>query len=557
MRKSVSFALALLGLFVSLYLLWSYTSPSRPMVCFGGGCDAVRASVYSHIRGVPMPALGVAGYVLVALLIIAESLVPAALAIEVRYALAGATSFGFLFSLYLEYLQGFVIHAFCTWCVTSAIVMAALCALSIYNVLRPAKENEPPAQLAQVRHYFAVGIAALLIGVPAFYQLAEHGEKAPPPPPSANDATADRLVRPDSHVFGNPNAPVTVVEFGDFECPVCGSEEAVAREIRSKYANQIRFVFRQFPLIHIHPFAERMAEASECAGQQGKFWEAVDKIYSRQTDLTEDSLKRDAAEIGLDMPKFGQCMASGAETARVKRDREDGVALGVGATPTFFVGRQALTNVPDFDELSRIIDEELAAQGNGATPTATAATSAAPPATPSKPPAPPAEKKKPGESSAATSKPAVAKAAAEPAAPFGLLGSPGGALSSFQTGAGCSEAEAAMKQPALINTGQLRDLLADKTKPLFVDVRPPKEYAARHIPGAINLPVDDMSQHWSTLPKDRIIVFYESGRSSGDICASGRAAGRALLAHGYPYSHVKVYKNGLDGWENSGLGIKQ
>lgn len=114
-----------------------------------------------------------------------------------------------------------------------------------------------------------------------------------------------------------------------------------------------------------------------------------------------------------------------------------------------------------------------------------------------------------------------------------------------------------MKQPALINTGQLRDLLADKTKPLFVDVRPPKEYAARHIPGAINLPVDDMSQHWSTLPKDRIIVFYESGRSSGDICASGRAAGRALLAHGYPYSHVKVYKNGLDGWENSGLGIKQ
>src|SRR5208337_1418047 len=104
MRKPISLLLALLGLFDSLYLLWVYTSPSRPMVCFGGGgCDAVRASVYAHLFGVPMPVFGAAGYVLVALLIIAESLVPEALAIELRYALAGATAFGFLFSLYLEY----------------------------------------------------------------------------------------------------------------------------------------------------------------------------------------------------------------------------------------------------------------------------------------------------------------------------------------------------------------------------------------------------------------------------------------------------------------------
>ena len=168
MRKSISLILGLLGLFDSLYLLWIYTSPSRPMVCLGTGCDAVRASAYSHLGGVPMPVFGVAGYVLVALLIIAESLVPAALAIEVRYALAGATGFGFLFSLYLEYLQGFVIHAFCAWCVTSGLVMTALCGLAIYNVVRPAPEADPPAQLAQVRSYFVVGVAALLIGVPAF-----------------------------------------------------------------------------------------------------------------------------------------------------------------------------------------------------------------------------------------------------------------------------------------------------------------------------------------------------------------------------------------------------
>jgi protein-disulfide isomerase/rhodanese-related sulfurtransferase len=550
MRKTLSLILALLGLFDSLYLLWVYTSPSRPMVCFGTGCDAVRASAYSHLGRLPMPVFGVAGYVLVALLIVAETLAPTALAIELRFALAGATGFGFLFSLYLEYLQGFVIHAFCAWCVTSGLVMTALCALAIYNVVHAAPEADPPAQLAQLRGYFVVGVAALLIGVPAFYQLATHGEKPPPPPPPPTDTTADKLVRPDSHIAGNPHAAVTLVEFGDFECPVCGSEEPVAREIRAKYANQIRFVFRQFPLVRIHPFAERMAEASECAAEQGKFWEAVDKIYSRQTDLSEEGLGRDAAEIGLDQAQFNQCMASGAEAARVQRDREDGKALGVNSTPTFFIGRHVVANVPDLDEFSRIIDQELAAEGVGLSSAPTPPAALGPPAV-----SRPAETKNLPKPATASQKTAPAKATTEPApSPFGLLGSAGGgALSSFQTGAGtCSEAEAAMKQPTLIDTSQLRQLLNGKTKPLFVDVRPAKEYAAGRIPGAINIPLDEMPQRWSTLPKDRVIVFYESGRS-GDICAAGRAAGRNLLEHGYAFDLVKVYQEGLAGWQKSGL----
>jgi protein-disulfide isomerase/rhodanese-related sulfurtransferase len=498
-----------------------------------------------------MPVFGVAGYVLVALLIIAESLVAAAPAIEVRYALAGATGFGFLFSLYLEFLQGFVIHAFCAWCVTSGLVMTALCALAVYNVVRPAPEADPFAQLAQVRSYFAVGVGALLIGVPVFYELAEHGEAPPPPPPPPSESTATKLVRPDSHATGNSNAAVTVVEFGDFECPVCGREEEVAREIRAKYANQIRFVFRQFPLIHTHPFALRMAEASECAAEQGKFWEAVDKIYSRQTDLSEKGLKRDAAEIGLDQAKFNQCLTSGAAAARVRRDVEDGKALGVNATPTFFIGDKTVVGVPDLDEFSRIIDQELAAQGIGLS------SAAAPPPAPVAPAVSrPAETKNPHPPTPASQKTVSAQVAPQPASPsFGLLGSaPGGALSSFQSDAvTCSEAEAAKKQPTMINTGQLRALLAAKANLLFVDVRPAKQYAAGRIPGAINVPVDDMPRHWSNLPKDRIIVFYESGQSSGDICASGRAAGRILLEHGYAFDQVKVYQDGLAGWERSGL----
>jgi protein-disulfide isomerase/rhodanese-related sulfurtransferase len=533
MRKTIALLLALLGLFDSLYLLWTYTSPSRPMVCFGGGCDAVRASAYAHLAGMPMPAFGVAGYVFIALLIIAESLVPAALAIEVRYVLAGVTGFGFLFSLYLEYLQGFVIHSFCTWCITSGLVMTALCALAIYNVVHPAPDVDPPAQLAQMRKYFVAGVGALLLGVPAFYQLAAHGEAPPPPPAAASNATADRLVRPDSHVFGNPQAAVTVVEFGDFECPLCGREEEVTKEIRTKYAGQIRFVFRQFPLTHIHRFSERMAEASECAADQGKFWEAVDKIYSRQTDATDEGLMRDAAEIGLDQAKFKQCLDSGATAERVKRDHDDGKALGVNATPTFFFGRQAVADAPDFDEFSRLIDEQLAAAG---VPAETQS--------PTAPSRPTGSEKTPQHTATETAAPAS-----------GLFGSaPGGALSSFAGGSvTCSEAEAAKKQPELINTTQLRELLNGNPKPLFVDVRAAKDFAAAHIPGAINVPVDDMPQRWNTLPKDRVVIFYESGQSSGDICASGRTAGRILLDHAYNYDHVKVYQEGLAGWEKTGL----
>jgi rhodanese-related sulfurtransferase len=137
---------------------------------------------------------------------------------------------------------------------------------------------------------------------------------------------------------------------------------------------------------------------------------------------------------------------------------------------------------------------------------------------------------------------------------FGGFGSPGGAFGGFSGGGiACSDAEAAMKQPTLINTNQLQGLLSATPKPLFVDVRSPKEYAAGHIPDAINIPIDTMPERWNTLPQGRVIIFYESGRASGDICAAGRAAGRILLQRGYAFDLVKVYQDGLMGWEKSGL----
>lgn len=551
MRKSILFLLALLGLFDSLYLLWVYTAPNRPIVCLGTGCDTVRLSNFSHLHGIPMPVFGVAGYLLITLLILAESMAPAAIDQELRYALAGITGFGFIYSLYLEYLQGFVIHAFCAWCVTSGIVMTALCGLAVYQVARPDPPPDPPAQLDRIRGHFVVGVLALLIGIPAFYQLATHGETAPPPPSPPEPSAAERLVRPDSHFAGDAHAPVTVVEFGDFECPVCGREEPVTRALRAKYGNQIRFVFRQFPLIHTHQFSSRMAEASECAAEQGKFWEAVEQIYAHQDDASEDGLKRDAQAIGLDLDKFNQCMASGAAAERVKLDREDGLALGVNATPTFFIGRQAVADVPDLEEFSRLIDQQLALAKAGAQP------ATAPPAAGEAHHSPaPAETNSSSktESTSAQLAPATTTTTTGSSG-FGSLGSaPGGILSSFgDNDLTCKENVAAEKQPTEIKTDQLRPLLAEKDKPLFVDVRSPQDFAAGHIPDAINLPIDDVPKRWNTLPKGRTIIFYESGKSSGDICASSRAAGRILLKHGYSFDQVKVYQDGLAGWQKAGL----
>jgi protein-disulfide isomerase/rhodanese-related sulfurtransferase len=420
-----------------------------------------------------------------------------------------------------------------------------------------------------VRSLFAVCVAGVLVGVPAFYLLARHGQLAPAAPQATPASLVERLVRPGSYETGNPQALLTVVEFGDFECPVCGRGEAAAREVRTQYRRQIRFVFRQFPLERIHPFAEKAAEASECAGQQGEFWEMIDKIYSRQFDLSIQGLERDAAELGLDQPRFNQCLTSGAMAGRVRQDVEDGRALGVRATPTFFSGQKRIEGVMTAAQFSQLIAGQLAdlglARAGNVEPAATPAAAA-----PKKPATNPAATGNPLQESAATTQPAPSTrtASAGPGeASTGLLGAaPGGSVAGWQAaapggpfgvqaaGGACSEADAAKKQPALIDTQELRQLLAGNARPLFVDVRPASDYAAGRIPGAISLPADEVDRRWSTLPKDRTIILYESGRSSGDICAASRAAGRTLLEHGFPFSQVKVYQDGLVGWEGSGIG---
>jgi protein-disulfide isomerase len=139
------------------------------------------------------------------------------------------------------------------------------------------------------------------------------------------------------HVLCPDATRVTLVMYGDFECPSCGALHPIIQEVRRCFGPNLRFIFRHFPLRDTHPNAERAAQAAEAAGAQGKFWEMHDRLYEHQDGLDERSLTRHARKVGLDVTRFESDLAAGTHAARVNRDVESGRAGGVRGTPSLFI----------------------------------------------------------------------------------------------------------------------------------------------------------------------------------------------------------------------------
>jgi len=158
---------------------------------------------------------------------------------------------------------------------------------------------------------------------------------------------------------GPKDAPVTIVEFSDFECPYCGQAFETVEQVMSSYAGKVRLVYRQFPL-SFHPHAAKAAEASLCAADQGKFWEYHDVLFKNQKKLDPTDLKAHATEVGIDPQKFGQCLDSGDKKKVVDADQQAGLAAGVGGTPAFFINGIFLNGAQPIDEFKKVIDGELA-----------------------------------------------------------------------------------------------------------------------------------------------------------------------------------------------------
>jgi protein-disulfide isomerase len=164
---------------------------------------------------------------------------------------------------------------------------------------------------------------------------------------------------------GRGDAPVTIVEFGDFQCPYCQQEEAILSSILTSYQGKVKLIFRHLPLTAVHPDAMTAAKAGVCADGQGKFWEMHDAMYADQRALALDALKATAARLGLDEKRFADCLSDPETAQRIGNDMKAADELGIAATPAFFINGRPVTGSVPADQLTSVIGEELSRSAHG------------------------------------------------------------------------------------------------------------------------------------------------------------------------------------------------
>ncbi len=549
MRKSLALVFSLFGLFDSAYLWWVYTSPTHPLVCLGTGCDEVRASRFAFWGGIPTPTFGAAMYAAIVVLLLLEPFVDARSGKQLRRSAFVLAAAGVVVSLYLTSLEAFQIHAWCAWCVAQQIAIAIVFVLLAIEVSKAASEDAARVHRIALWNVL-IFVIALVIAVPGFAWLSHHSaaevKKQLEATPAEGPPDLSRLIRPGSHAIGPADAPVTVVEFGDFQCPSCIIAETTNEEIRERFPKKVRFIFREFPLAKFHQFAGKAAEAAECAADQDKFWPMHDRLYAANGELAVVQLKYYAQDIGLDTAKFNTCLDSGATLPRVQQDIDDGKALAVNATPTFFVNQQK--------HVGGLNMQEFTAMVSGAQPPPSSTQSISP-AKPEAPPAPAkTEAKGPSPAGAhpAAPRPQPVTTAATSIVP-GLAPASANPLAVGQSGSGdCDMNGPKGPQKNEIPTTTAQQLL--KKGAVFVDIRSPNDFARSHIPGAVNLPLNKISDGVAALPKDKPVVVYESGLAAGDVCAASRAAAGVLTARGI--KNVKVYHDGFAAWQKAGGAVQ-
>ena len=180
--------------------------------------------------------------------------------------------------------------------------------------------------------------------------------KKPNAIPVANAATAD-----DDAFLGEEDAPVTIIEFTDYQCPFCSRHFTnTFPEIKKEYIDtgKVKYVLRDYPL-GFHQFAQKASEATECAEDQDKFWEMHAKVFENNKSLTAESFSKFAADLGLDTSKFDECLNSDKYAEEVKKDMAEGSASGITGTPGFFVNDKKVTGAQPFASFKAIIEEEL------------------------------------------------------------------------------------------------------------------------------------------------------------------------------------------------------
>jgi protein-disulfide isomerase len=165
----------------------------------------------------------------------------------------------------------------------------------------------------------------------------------------------------DDHAAGPADAPVTLVEYGDYQCPYCGAAHPVLKAVQKHFGARLRFVFRNFPITELHPHALEAAAAAEFAAVHGKFWPVHDGLYEFQTRLGMPLYERLVGAQGLSGDDLRAALAAGENIDRIQADFQGGVRSGVNGTPSFFINGRRHDDGADFDSLVAAIDEAIAA----------------------------------------------------------------------------------------------------------------------------------------------------------------------------------------------------
>lgn len=189
----------------------------------------------------------------------------------------------------------------------------------------------------------------------------------PTPTPTPSADTRIKASVDDDAVMGSASAKVTIIEFSDYQCPYCGRfYSQTLPQIEDNYikTGKVKLVFRDFPL-SFHENAQKAAEAAECSGEQGKYYEMHNKLYANQGALAVDNLKQYAKDLGLDTAKFNDCLDTGKMAAETAKDFKDGQAYGISGTPSFLIGNDKngytkLVGAQPYDSFKTVLDAELA-----------------------------------------------------------------------------------------------------------------------------------------------------------------------------------------------------
>ncbi len=214
---------------------------------------------------------------------------------------------------------------------------------------------------------FFVGliIGVAVVSLAGFLTLSLKGNKSnsgtdnnQPQVSGEQEQKIDLKIAETDHVLGNKDAQVKIFEFSDFQCPYCARHQETLAQLVKEYGDKVAWVFKQFP-IPSHPLGLPGAMASECAAEQGKFWEMAETIFKNQETLTTDSFEKFAKDLGLDVEKFKTCVAEEKPKDKIMADYNLGINSGVGGTPTNFINNEMVPGAVPYEQLKAMIDELL------------------------------------------------------------------------------------------------------------------------------------------------------------------------------------------------------